>query len=102
MQFHVARDGQVIGQFDEQTFRNMVFAGEIRPSDHYWMEGFEDWKLVSMFRVARKTEPIVSDTGSKRPPPPRQLARLAANKLTLAFGLVVVALAVLAWLLVLR
>ena len=59
MKFHVAREGAVLGEFEEQIFRNKVFSGEIRPNDLYWTAGFRDWRPVSEFRVARKTEPIV-------------------------------------------
>ena len=53
-----------MGEFEEQIFRNKVFSGEIRPSDWYWIPGFSDWRPVSEFRVARKTEVIVLDDGS--------------------------------------
>ena len=56
MKFHVAREGAVLGEFEEQIFRNKVFSGEIRPNDLYWIAGFTDWRPVSEFRVARKTE----------------------------------------------
>lgn len=68
MKFHVAREGAVLGEFEEQIFRNKVFSGEIRPNDLYWTAGFTDWRPVSEFRVARKTEPIVLDAGSAVPP----------------------------------
>ena len=68
MKFHVAREGAVLGEFEEQLFRNKVFSGEIRPNDWYWTAGFTDWRPVSEFRVARKTEAIVLDAGSAVPP----------------------------------
>ena len=68
MRFHVAREGAVLGEFEEQIFRNKVFSGEIRPNDWYWTAGFTDWRPVTEFRVARKTEPIVLDAGSAGPP----------------------------------
>jgi hypothetical protein len=68
MRFHVAREGEVMGEFEEQIFRNKVFSGEIRPSDWYWIPGFSDWRPVSEFRVARKTEPIALDDRSAVPP----------------------------------
>src|SRR6266513_6546484 len=68
MRFHVAREGAVLGEFEEQIFRNKVFSGEIRPNDWYWTAGFTDWRPVTEFRVARKTEPIVLDAGSAVPP----------------------------------
>ena len=72
MRFHVARDGAVVGEFDEQTFRNKVFAGEITPIDFYWRAGFDDWRLVSEFRVARKTDVILLDSARIIPPALRQ------------------------------
>ncbi len=68
MKFHVAREGAALGEFEEQIFRNKVFCGEIRPNDLYWTAGFTDWRPVSEFRVARKTEPIVPDADSAVPP----------------------------------
>jgi hypothetical protein len=68
MRFHVAREGAVMGEFEEQMFRNKVFSGEIRPNDLYWTAGFADWRPVSEFRVARKTEPILLDSGAAVPP----------------------------------
>jgi hypothetical protein len=55
MIFHVARAGEVIGQFGESAFQEKVFAGEIRPEDHYWTEGLADWRPVSQYRIAAKT-----------------------------------------------
>ena len=55
MIFHVARAGQVIGEFSESAFQEKVFAGEIRPEDHYWTEGLADWRSVSQYRIAAKT-----------------------------------------------
>ena len=68
MRFHVAREGAVMGEFEEQMFRNKVFSGEIRPNDLYWTTGFTDWRPVSEFRVARKTEPILLDGAAAMPP----------------------------------
>jgi GYF domain 2 len=68
MRFHVAREGAVLGEFEEQLFRNKVFSGEILPNDLYWTAGFANWRPVSEFRVARKTEPILLDSGSAVPP----------------------------------
>ena len=72
MRFHVAREGAVVGQFDEQTFRNKVFAGEITPTDFYWRTGLDDWRPVSEFRVARKAEVIVVESAPANPPALRQ------------------------------
>ena len=55
MTVHVARGGEIIGEFDESTFQQKVFAGEIRPDDNYWVEGFAEWKSVSAYRITSKT-----------------------------------------------
>jgi hypothetical protein len=68
MKFHVAREAAVLGEFEEQIFRNKVFSGEIRPNDLYWTAGFANWRPVSEFRVTRKTEPILLDSASAVPP----------------------------------
>ena len=83
MRFHVAREGAVMGEFEEQIFRNKVFSGEIRPNDFYWIAGFSDWRPVSEFRVARKTEPILLDTGSAVPPAIRKARQRAAPAIAL-------------------
>ena len=83
MRFHVAREGAVMGEFEEQIFRNKVFAGEIGPSDLYWTPGFSDWRPVSEFRVARKTEPIALDAASAVPPPVRKLRQRSAPAVAL-------------------
>ena len=83
MRFHVARDGAVMGEFEEQIFRNKVFSGEIRPSDWYWIPGFSDWRPVSEFRVARKTEVIVLDDGSAVPPAIRKPRQRSAPAIAL-------------------
>jgi GYF domain 2 len=83
MRFHVAREGAVMGEFEEQIFRNKVFSGEIRPNDLYWTAGFADWRPVSEFRVARKTEPILLDTGSAVPPAIGKLRQRSAPAIAL-------------------
>jgi len=83
MRFHVAREGAVMGEFEEQIFRNKVFSGEIRPNDWYWTAGFADWRPVSEFRVARKTEPILMDTGSAVPPAIRKARQRSAPAIAL-------------------
>jgi GYF domain 2 len=74
MIFHVAREGEVIGEFSESTFQEKIFAGEIRPGDHYWTEGLPDWRLVSQYRILAKTvrmsaEPPPISAESDRPSP---------------------------------
>jgi len=83
MKFHVAREGVVMGEFEEQIFRNKVFSGETRPNDLYWIAGFTDWRPVSEFRVARKTEPVLLDTSSAVPPAIRKARQRSAPAIAL-------------------
>src|SRR5205823_13108676 len=92
MKFHVAREGAVMGEFEEQIFRNKVFSGEIRPNDLYWTAGFADWRPVSEFRVARKTEPIVLHAASAVPPAIQKKGQRSAPAIALIciFALVLI------------
>lgn len=96
MRFHVAREGAVVGEFEEQSFRNKVFAGEIMPNDFYWRAGFSDWRPVSEFRVARKTEVILLETAQTNPPafkhPRTHFRTLAIIATTVILAVVAVAL----------
>lgn len=58
MNFHVARDGQVIGEFNEQVFRDKVFRGEVRRDDFYWTEGMTEWETVARSRAGARTQVI--------------------------------------------
>jgi DNA-directed RNA polymerase subunit RPC12/RpoP len=49
MVFHVAREGAEIGQFSEEQFRHNIRVGKIKPGDHYWTEGMDDWRSVSEY-----------------------------------------------------
>jgi hypothetical protein len=46
----VARNGQNIGTFDVNTFKQHVASGLILPTDHYWIKGMAAWALVSTYR----------------------------------------------------
>ena len=53
MNVFVARNGTVFGEFSENDFRNHVRTGVILPSDHYFCEGFKEWKSVADFKRNR-------------------------------------------------
>lgn len=42
----IARDGQTVGQWPYDVAVALVRAGYLNISDHYWMEGMEDWKQL--------------------------------------------------------
>jgi transcription elongation factor Elf1 len=69
--FHVAREGAEIGQFSEEEFRHNINIGNIKPGDHYWTEGMDDWRSVSEYRSL----PSPSD-----PPPLSSMPQLQNKK----------------------
>jgi hypothetical protein len=57
--FHVcASDGQRIGEFEEQDFRDTLFAGRFPQDSHYWHEGMEDWRPIADYNALAKTQRI--------------------------------------------
>jgi hypothetical protein len=46
MQYLIARDGQQLGQFEEEEIRSGLFEGRYLPSDAAWTEGMEEWKPI--------------------------------------------------------
>lgn len=58
MNFHVARNGEVIGEFSEQDFRDKVFRGEVRRDDFYWTEKMTKWQSVAQYRAGARTQVI--------------------------------------------
>lgn len=46
MSISVARNGEVLTEYDEVNFRAAVGSGEVLPTDHYWTEGMPDWAEV--------------------------------------------------------
>jgi hypothetical protein len=73
--FHVARDGEVIGEFDEEDFREKLGRKEILWTDHFLAEASQEWKPVHDYNPGRKlpakTPPI--RRANKPPPIPRAM-----------------------------
>lgn len=68
MNFHVVHsDGESLGEMSEEDFRKRIFSGELKPDDHYWHEGMEDWKPISAYRVAAKTVRLTAPPPSAPP-----------------------------------
>jgi hypothetical protein len=57
---YVCRDGQDIGNWPEEEFRERTFRGEIYADDYYFHEGMSDWKLVSEYRAAKKAVRLIT------------------------------------------
>ena len=59
MIIHVcASDGERIGEFEENDFRDKLFGGHFPADSYYWHEGMEDWRPVAEYRSLAKTQRI--------------------------------------------
>jgi len=47
MKVHIARDGQVLGEWTQTELYPLLRASEILPSDYYWHEGMTEWKRLA-------------------------------------------------------
>lgn len=65
--YKIARDGNVIGEYDESTVARLLAAGTIRVDDFGWTSGMSDWKKLSDLGFAVLPPPLPSPT-----PPPAQ------------------------------
>lgn len=64
MQYHVARDGQQLGEFPDQQLREGLFNGSFLTTDMAWREGMGEWvplgQLFGAPRAAVPRRPVVS------------------------------------------
>lgn len=47
MDYHVARNGEQLGQFTAEEIRHGLFDGKFQPTDLAWKDGNEDWQPLS-------------------------------------------------------
>jgi hypothetical protein len=47
MKVHIARNGEVLGEWTQTELYPLLRAGEVFPSDHYWDEGMTEWKRLA-------------------------------------------------------
>ena len=53
-----ASDGERIGEFEENDFRDNLFGRRYPADSYYWHEGMEDWRPVADYRSLAKTQRI--------------------------------------------
>jgi hypothetical protein len=53
---YVCRDGQDIGSWPEDEFRDRISRGQILPSDYFYHEGMNNWSLVSTYNPSDQDE----------------------------------------------
>lgn len=79
MQYHIARNGQQAGVFNEEEVRARLLRNEFSPTDLCWTEGMADWQPLSV-RFAQ-TEPTLSSGDVINPYAPPQ-AGITVNRLS--------------------
>jgi hypothetical protein len=48
--YHIARDGNVVANYDFKTLYAKFKEGAVKPTDHYIIEGTADWQLVETLK----------------------------------------------------
>lgn len=67
MAYHIARDNQQLGQFDEGLVRQKLSSGEFLATDLCWTEGMANWQPLGEVMSA-SPEPAVSEVNPYAPP----------------------------------
>ncbi len=80
MRYHVARQGEVVGEFSADEFRARRESGAILPGDHYWTEGMEEWA------EAKTWSPPMTATVKMTVAPPSEITPAQFPKVTAAIG----------------
>lgn len=74
-QLHIARNGQVLGQFDSDKISHLLETGRLLPTDHYYDEGtstwlgMDQWKEPEIIRSRTEKPDSKSDSKSENPAP---------------------------------
>lgn len=66
--YHVARAGEILGEYSAEEFLKKRTSGEIAPTDHFWTEGMSDWEEVTAWKPAMAaTVKIIPASPSEKP-----------------------------------
>jgi uncharacterized RDD family membrane protein YckC len=69
MAYHIARENQQLGQFDEGEVRLKLSTGEFQGTDLCWTEGMADWKpLGQVVGLGAAVEPVMAEANPYAPP----------------------------------
>jgi len=77
MAYHIARDNQQLGVFDEVDVQRKLAAGEFRSTDLCWTEGMAEWKPLGQVSLAPVAPPPVfggSELNPYAPPTTQNLS----------------------------
>lgn len=84
MQVYVARAGKELGSFWMDEIREKLKSGEFKPTDHGWMEGRGDWKLLTEFPELASAIPPpakpAEDSPATKPTPQTPVAEAATDQ----------------------
>lgn len=77
MNYHIAVNGVTSGPFNEETLRQKLAAGELKPTDLCWSTGWEGWRALST---------VVANAPIASAPPPALPPQEPAKTSGLAIG----------------
>lgn len=76
MAYHIARENQQLGQFDEGDVRLKLSTGEFQGTDLCWTEGMPEWKpLGQVVGLGSATPPAMTEVNPYAPPTVEQSYR---------------------------
>jgi uncharacterized RDD family membrane protein YckC len=79
MAYHIARNNQQLGQFDEGAVRQKLSEGEFLATDLCWTEGMTGWQpLGQVVAAAAASAPLISEVNPYAPPTVQQSYRTEA------------------------
>lgn len=78
-QWHVSRDGQQHGPYDDATLKQLAGQGRLAPTDHIWREGMADWVPASKLKGLFSDQPATAAPAAAAPSPQRPATRPASN-----------------------
>ena len=72
MQYHIARNGQQAGTFNEEDVRSKLLLNEFSPSDLCWTDGMTDWQPLSVRFAQTAADPATIESSAMNPYAPPQ------------------------------
>jgi hypothetical protein len=62
--YHLSRDGQSLGKYEESVMREMLRTGRLRSTDDYWTQGMKAWAKLAILPAQPRN---VATSGPKQP-----------------------------------
>jgi uncharacterized RDD family membrane protein YckC len=80
MAYHIARDNQQLGVFDEADLQQKLASGEFRSTDLCWTEGMAEWKPLGQVNLTPASPPPVFGGSELNPYAPPTTQNLSSVK----------------------